>query len=82
MVIPPHEASTGQVEVVEVKNVGLRLHNGFSVGYSDEHSEYIPLDCHLIIRVANKQQLDQVVETLKRMDSVQKEGLCVVVDSQ
>ena len=65
--------------VSEVETYGIRIENGFGLGYFHDRYESIPLDCHLVIRVANKEQLDRALDILK---PILKEGLCVTVYPQ
>ena len=73
---PPTVGTDEQFNVSEVKTIGIRIERGVGVGYFYERYEYIPLDCRLVIRVANKEQLDNVLKTLS---PIVKEGLCVTV---
>ena len=76
-IITPPTASPGdQYDVSDVETYGLWIKNGVGVGYSRDHIEHIPLDCRLVIKVANQQQLDEVLKTLT---PITKEGLCVSV---
>ncbi|HUJ11443.1 MAG TPA: hypothetical protein VL171_15610 [Verrucomicrobiae bacterium] len=77
VITPPSSSTTGSVQVVEVSGTGVRFHNGIGLGYFREREEVIPLDCRLVVHVANQQQLDEVIQTLS---PITKEGLCVVVD--
>lgn len=79
-IISPLTASTeGTFTAMEISTYGLRLEKGVGFGYFHERNEYIPLDCRLVIRVANEQQLREVLKTLSFLE---KEGLCVTVDSK
>ncbi len=64
-------------KVNEIRTWGIRVKNGFGIGYSSERNEYIPLDGRLVIRVTNKDQIPEVLNILKNLD---KEGLCITVD--
>ncbi len=64
-------------KVNEIRTWGIRVKNGFGIGYSRERNEYIPLDGRLVIRVTDKDQIPKVLNILKNLD---KEGLCVTVD--
>jgi len=74
---PPTVGPDNQFRVLEVKTFGVRIAKGLGVGYFHERNEFIPLDCRLVIRVANKQQLKKVLEILS---PIVKEGLCVTVE--
>lgn len=76
---PPTVGPDGQFKVSEVETFGVRIVRGLGFGYFHERNEHIPLDCRLVIRVANEQQLEKVLETLS---PIMKEGLCVTVSPQ
>lgn len=78
VVTPPVASSSGNVTVLEITTAGVRVQRGVGLGYFKERIESIPLDSRLIVRVQNKQQLDEV---MKILGPITKEGLCVVVDS-
>lgn len=73
---PPTAGPDEQFKVSEVETFGVRIVRGIGFGYFHERNEYIPLDCRLVIRVVDKQQLEEVLETLS---PIMKEGLCVTV---
>jgi hypothetical protein len=62
----------------DIRTWGIRISEGVVIGYSHERNEYIPLDCRLVIRVANEEQLEKVLNMLKHFE---KEGLCLTVDA-
>ncbi len=73
---PPAVGTYEQFNVSEVETMGIRIVNGIGVGYFYERNEYIPLDCRLVVRVLNKEQLENVLQTLS---PIAKKGLCVTV---
>lgn len=73
---PPAAGPDEQFKVLEVETLGFRIEKGIGIGYFHERNESIPLDCRLVIRVVNKQQLEEVLETLT---PILMEGLCVTV---
>lgn len=73
---PPTAGRDEQFKVSEVETFGVRIVRGVGFGYFHERNEYIPLDCRLVIRVVDKQQLEEVLEILS---PIMKEGLCVTV---
>ncbi len=79
VITPPTASTSGKFQVMEVSTYGVRFENGFGVGYFYERNEYIPLDCRLVIRIANEHQLKDV---LSNLSFIEKEGLCVTVDSK
>jgi len=78
VITPPTTSSSGKFQAMEYTSLGLRVENGLGFGYYHERNEYIPLDCRLVIRVMNEQQLKDAVRNLSFLE---KEGLCVTVDS-
>jgi len=73
---PPTVGAYEQFNVSEVETIGIRIVKGIGVGYFHERNEHIPLDCRLVVRVANKEQLENV---LKNLSPIMKEGLCATV---
>jgi len=65
--------------VLHAKTVGVRIGDGFTLGYIDERRESIPLDCRVVIRVVNQTQLSAAAQMLS---DVIKEGLCVAIDTE
>lgn len=78
VVTPPTTSTIGKFQAMEFTTMGLRVDNGLGIGYFHERNEYIPLDCRLVIRVMNEQQL---VDVIRNLSFMKKEGLCVTVDS-
>ncbi|MBI1920127.1 MAG: hypothetical protein HYS23_03495 [Geobacter sp.] len=75
VITPPSASNSGKFQAMEYTSFGLRMEKGVGFGYYHERNEYIPLDCRVVIRVMNEQQLKEV------MNSIKMEGLCVTVDS-
>jgi hypothetical protein len=67
----------GEFRVNDIRTWGMRVHKGVDLGYSRERNEYIPLDCRVVIRVANKEQMEQIQNVLTNLE---REGLCLTVD--
>jgi hypothetical protein len=65
------------IVVSEVKTIGLNFARGIGIGYFHEREERIPMDCRLVVRVTNKEQLDRALEVLK---PIAKENLCAVIE--
>ena len=63
--------------VNDIRTWGIRIQKGVGIGYISERNEYIPLDCRLVIRVTNENQMEKVLNLLTKLE---KEGLCVTVD--
>ncbi len=77
---PPVAGARAQFNVSELETIGLRVTKGVGLGYFHERSEYIPLDCRLVIRVANKEELDRTLEILQKIPK-EEFGLCALVDT-
>lgn len=71
------KSSTPQFDVQDVSAVGLRIVKGVGVGYFHERTEHIPLDCRVVVRVVDEQQLEKTIET---WSPILQEGLCAVVE--
>lgn len=82
---PPTTGTHEQFNVSEIEAVGVRIEKGFGIGYFHERNEFIPLDCRMVVRVANKGQMDKFLEIISAGDTKYsnfKEGLCVTVSPQ
>lgn len=63
VVVPQAEA--GQpVYVSDVSTLGIRVSDGFGVGFMRDKQVVVPLDCRLVVLVATQKQLDDAVEKL------------------
>ena len=69
--------TVGDFKVNDIRTWGIRIERGVGIGYSRERNEYIPMDCRLVIRVANEEQMEKAQNLLTNLE---KEGLCVTVD--
>ncbi|MBI5190744.1 MAG: hypothetical protein HZA22_08725 [Nitrospirae bacterium] len=69
----PEDAKFGGLED---EIYGIRIENGLTIGYSHRKEEYFPFDCKLVVKVKDKEQLDEAV---KLLSPILKEGLCVEV---
>jgi hypothetical protein len=46
--------------IERVKTIGIRIQNGFSIGYFDDSVIELPMECHLVIVVKEPAQLDHI----------------------
>lgn len=82
---PPTTGTHEQFNVSEIETLGVRIEKGIGVGYFYERNEFIPLDCRMVVRLANKGQMDKFLEIIAAGDNKYsnfKEGLCVTVSTQ
>jgi hypothetical protein len=74
---PPTLSPNNDFKVVEIEAYGFRFMNGLGLGYFHERLESIPLDCRIVIKVANREQLEFVKEMLL---PIAKEGVCITTE--
>lgn len=55
--------------------VGLRFWPSAGFGYFHEQADQIPLDCRLVVRVRNRDELDHA---LLMLEPLLRRGLCVI----
>lgn len=66
------------VHTSETTVLGLRVGDGMGLGYVRDRQVHVPLDCRLVVLVANQAQLDQAVARLSVLDGLP--GACAAVD--
>jgi hypothetical protein len=77
-VVVPRAVADQPVYTSSTSVLGFYAGDGFGVGYVRDHRVVVPLDCRLVVLVANRQQLD---EAMRRLDTIGKAaGLCAAVD--
>lgn len=74
----PAKVGNPDFKVREIQTVGLRVENGFGVGYFKEREEFIPLDGRLVIRVKNTGQLKWIKDNI--LPFIKEKDLCTTVD--
>ena len=77
LIEPPTLSPNDDFKVAEIETYGVRIMDGLGFGYFHERLETIPLDCRIVIRVLNNEQLKIVKEILL---PIAKEGVCITVD--
>ncbi|MNR26673.1 hypothetical protein D3C85_1439030 [compost metagenome] len=74
-----HQAAADQpVYTSSTSVLGLYAGNGVGIGYVRDRRVVVPLDCRLVVLVANQQQLDHAMQRLNAMGKTG--GLCAAVD--
>jgi hypothetical protein len=63
----------GRIE--RVRSLGLRIANGVSIGYFDDITLALPLDCRLVIVVKTVDQIRQISEIYPQL--LKTENLCI-----
>ena len=74
VVTPAPNAPDAGVVSLGLETYGLRLEDGLGIGFFSDKKLYIPLDCRIVVLVANQAQLDRAIEHL---NASAKEGVCV-----
>lgn len=91
IVTPAVHAPETAVRILDIETYGLWFYwdtrsqgedaagYGTGLGYSHDHRELIPLDCRIIFRVKNKQQIQYILQTLREMN-ISEGGICAIQD--
>jgi len=74
--VPQAEASQ-PVYVSDVSTVGIRVGDGFGIGFLRDKQVVIPLDCRLVVLVSTQEQLDDAVRKLSFFKDMP--GFCAAV---
>lgn len=74
--VPQAEASQ-PVYVSDVSAVGIRVGDGFGVGFLRDKQVVVPLDCRLVVLVSTQKQLDDAVRRLSFFKDMP--GFCAAV---
>lgn len=60
----PQAAASRPVHISDVAALGVRIDGGFSIGASRDRDLVIPMDCRIVVLVANQAQLDDAIKKL------------------
>lgn len=74
--VPQAEASS-PVYTSKVTTIGIRVDNGVGVGFIEDSQVVVPLDCRLVVLVANQAQLDQAINQMSLFKNMP--GVCTAV---
>ena len=66
---PPLVNMPPNAEVEGVRVYGIKVEQGFTLGYSDTNVVRVPIDCRAVILVKTQEQLDQVKQLLNGKES-------------
>ncbi len=73
----PSSPEEGGASAARLRLAGISLDRGLHIGVIDQYEEIIPPDCRLVVKVPDKARLE---ETLRQLEPIVKDGLCVTVD--
>ncbi len=73
---PPRSNVNDAFVVQETETYGLKIQNGFTLGYEHDGLISIPLDCRMVAVVETKEQLDHLIGALTQLEG---EKLCATV---
>ena len=76
VVVPQAEAAQ-PVYVSDVSTLGIRIGDGFGIGFLHDKQVVVPLDCRVVVLVATQKQLDDAVEKLSFFKGLP--GFCAAV---
>lgn len=74
---PPTLSPNDDFKVAEITAYGIRIMNGFGLGYFHERLETIPMDCRIVIKVMNREQFEMMSEILL---PIAREDICITID--
>lgn len=73
---PLFNNNNSEINVTGVKTFGLTVQNGITLGFEENKTISVPLDCRVLIVVKNKEQLDHFIE---HMNNIKGEEICSTV---
>jgi hypothetical protein len=92
VITPAVHSPNSAVRVLEIENVGFWVAvdrrpaeedaagYGTGIGYRHDRREFIPLDCRVVMRVKNADQINSILMLLNE-EAREKGGICVVQDT-
>jgi hypothetical protein len=67
LLVPPSFSKSSRVWSADVTALGIRIQNGLGIGYFRDQEIVTPLECHIVVLVKNKPELDHFVALYERM---------------
>lgn len=78
-VVVPQAESRYPLYTADTTVLGIRVGDGIGVGYVRDRQVHVPLDCRVVLLVANQAQLDHALRQLPALKD--QPHLCTAVDS-
>lgn len=73
---PPLVDLDNEINVTGVKTFGLTVQDGITLGFKENTTISVPLDCRVLVVVENKEQLVRFIEHIKNIEG---EKICSTV---
>ena len=73
---PPLVDFDNEMNVTGVKTFGLTIQDGITLGFKENKTISVPLNCRVLVVVQNKEQLDRFIEHIKNIEG---EEICSTV---
>lgn len=86
IVVPPRQAEA-PIESLEVSTLGIWFQpmetvdgprNTLGLGFLEDRRDYLPLDCRVVLRVKNQEQLRQAMAMVRSQQG--REAICATVE--
>jgi hypothetical protein len=73
---PPLIDLNNEMNVTGVTTFGLTVQDGITLGYKENKTISVPLDCRVLVILENKEQLDRFI---KHINNIEGEEICSTV---
>jgi hypothetical protein len=80
VVVPDAHVPGGGVSSSDISGAGLRIEDGLLFGLFRDKTLALPVGCHFVMLVHNREQLDRALNAL--LARVSREDVCLAVQSQ
>lgn len=79
LLVPPSFSRSSRIWAADVTALGIRIQDGFGVGYFRDQEIVTPLDCRIVVLVKNKPELDQFIAFYERMNMKGSTEICAAI---
>jgi hypothetical protein len=67
LLVPPSVSKSSRVWSADITALGIRIQDGLGIGYFRDQEVVTPLECHVVVLVKSKLELDQFIAFYERM---------------
>jgi hypothetical protein len=91
VVTPSVESGETPVQTLEIRTIGVwfdidrrrhdqALGSGVGIGYRHDRRDIVPADCHVIVRLETRAQMEEFASILKQIE-IREGGICIIRDT-
>ena len=67
LLVPPSFSKSSRVWSADITALGIRIQDGLGIGYFRDQEIVTPLECHVVVLVKDKPELDQFIALYERI---------------